>query len=372
MRTQAALLDHLNHPRPYTESQPLRLTDVDIDDPGPGELLVAVDAVGVCHSDLSVVDGTRPRPTPMALGHEATGIVEAVGPHVTDVVVGDRVVLVFVASCGLCAVCASGRPAQCRNGVQAGAEGTLLSGARRLRRNGDAVNHHLGVSGFARHSVVDRRSAVVVEKEIPAHVAALFGCAVLTGVGAVLNTAQVRPGESAAVVGLGGVGLAAVLGAVLTNAHPIIAVDPVPAKRDLALKIGATTAATPEEATATVADITVGGADVVFEAAGRTAALQTAWSLTRRGGRTVSMGLPDPSESLAIPIAELVGQGRIVAGSYLGDAIPQRDIPRYIALWRAGKLPVDVLHSGSRPLSEINTALEDLATGSVVRQVLIP
>lgn len=371
METLAAVLDGYGRPRPYSDSRPLRLETLQLTPPGPGELLVAIDAVGVCHSDLSVVDGTRRRPTPMALGHEATGFVESAGDAVTDVEAGDRVVLVFVASCGLCARCTGGQPAQCPRAAAANTNGTLLSGATRLNRGGTAVHHHLGVSGFARHAVVDRRSAVVVPPDVPAPIAALFGCAVLTGMGAVVNTANVRPGESAVVIGLGGVGLAAVLGAVVAGAHPVVAIDPVRAKRDLARKLGATFAFTPDDL-GPLTEALPAGADATFEAAGRARALATAWSLTRAGGRTVSVGLPDPADRLSLPVTELVGQGRALLGSYLGDSVPHRDIPRYLALWRAGRLPVDQLLTGTRPLTAINDALEELAAGAVVRQVLLP
>ncbi|MDT0341942.1 alcohol dehydrogenase catalytic domain-containing protein [Streptomyces litchfieldiae] len=371
MKTQAAVLHDTGLPRPYSTSRPLRLADVELADPGPGELRVAVDAVGVCHSDLSVVDGTRPRPTPIALGHEATGIVDAVGEAVPGLTPGDRVVLVFVPGCGRCERCAIGRPAHCVNGARANTEGTLLSGARRLSRAGTAVNHHLGVSGFARHTVVDHRSTVVVPRDVPAPIAALFGCAVLTGVGAVLNTARLRPGESAVVVGLGGVGLAALLGAVLAGAHPIVAIDPVPGKRDLARDLGATLALAPGEAPE-LRRLLPDGADAVIETAGSTAALATAWTLTRPGGRTVSAGLPDPGERFSLPVTELVGQGRQLLGSYLGDSVPQRDIARYLTLWREGRLPVDRLLGGTAPLSAVNDTLETMAAGQALRQVLLP
>jgi Zn-dependent alcohol dehydrogenase len=373
MRTQAAVLYESALPRPYSRSHPLTLEEVELADPGPGELRIAVDAVGVCHSDLSVVNGTRRRPTPMALGHEATGIVEAVGDGVADAAPGDRVVLVFVPSCGRCDRCVDGRSAHCVNGARANAEGTLLSGARRLSHAGTSLHHHLGVSGFARHAVVDRRSAVVVPPSIPAPIAALFGCAVLTGVGAVLHTAEVRPGESALIVGLGGVGLAALLGAVLANAHPIVAIDPVPAKRDLALRLGATLALAPGDATTPgLRDVLPDGAEAAIETAGRTAALTTAWTLTRPGGRTVSAGLPDPAKRFALPVTELVGQGRRLLGSYLGDCVPHRDVTRYLALWRAGRLPVDRLLGGTAPLPAVNETLEAMAEGQALRQVLLP
>ncbi|WP_211343097.1 zinc-binding dehydrogenase [Actinomadura pelletieri] len=279
--------------------------------------------------------------------------------------------LVFVAGCGLWARCTAGRPALCPRAAAANTAGTLLSGGRRLSLGGTPVHHHLGVSGFARHAVVDRRSAVVVPADVPAPIAALFGCAVLTGMGAVVNTAGIRPGESAAVIGLGGVGLAAVLGAVVSGAHPVVAIDSLPAKRDLALRLGATAAFAPGEP-GPLSDVLPDGADAVFEAAGRAQALEAAWSLTAPGGRTVPVGLPDPAERLSLPVTELVGQGRALLGSYLGDSVPQRDIPRYLARWRAGRLPVDLLLTGTRPLTAINDALDDLAGSGVVRQVLLP
>lgn len=372
MQTHAAILERPRLPRPYARSRPLTVEPVELAAPGPGELLVAIDAAGICHSDLSVVDGSRPRPTPMGLGHEATGIVTELGPHVTDIAVGDRVVLVFVPSCGTCASCTAGRPAHCPTAARANTAGTLLSGRRHLRRSTGPIHHHLGISGFAQHAVVDRRSAVVVPADTPAPVAALFGCAVLTGAGALRNTARLVAGESAAVVGLGGVGMSAILGAVLANAYPIVAIDPIPAKRHLALALGATHVAAPADAPMVLGSMLADGADVVLEAAGRPDALELAWRLTRRGGRTVTVGLPDPSATMAVPIATLVGEGRAILGSYLGDSVPQRDIPRYLALWRAGRFPVDLLLDRPRPLTDINAALDDLANGTTLRQVVLP
>ncbi|HYR55877.1 MAG TPA: alcohol dehydrogenase catalytic domain-containing protein, partial [Myxococcaceae bacterium] len=239
MKTTAAVLRAVTDRRPYTESRPLSIEEVDLGAPRAGELLVRIAAAGVCHSDVSVVDGSRVRPLPMVLGHEASGVVEEVGAGVRDVQAGDHVVLTFVPSCGICAECSSGRPALCTPAAAANGKGALLHGPPLLRdREGKPVNHHLGVSGFARHAVVARESAVVVPKDVPLPVAALFGCAVLTGAGAVLNTASVRPGQSVAVFGLGGVGLAAVMGAAMASAHPIIAIDPVESKRKLSLELG--------------------------------------------------------------------------------------------------------------------------------------
>src|SRR5690625_4543980 len=214
MKVRAAILDKIGAEAPYAQSKPLTIEEVELAPPGEGEVLVRVKAAGLCHSDLSVINGDRPRPTPMALGHEAAGIVEEVGPGVHDLAPGDHVIMVFVPSCGHCIPCAEGRPALCEPGAAANTAGTLLSGARRIQRAGADIHHHLGVSAFADYAVVSRRSLVKIDPTLPLDEAALFGCAVLTGVGAVVNTAQMRAGMTAAVIGLGGVGLAAVLGAI--------------------------------------------------------------------------------------------------------------------------------------------------------------
>jgi alcohol dehydrogenase len=351
----------------------MSLEEVELGAPRAGELLVRIEAAGVCHSDVSVVDGSRVRPLPMALGHEAAGVVEEAGPGVRDVKAGDHVVLTFVPSCGLCAECSSGRPALCIPAAAANGAGTLLHGPSLLRdREGKPIHHHLGVSGFARHAVVARESAVVVPRDVPLPTAALFGCAVLTGAGAVLNTAGVRPGQSVAVFGLGGVGLASVMGAAVASAWPIVAVDPVEAKRKLALELGATAAFAPEQAEQGIKDLTGGGVEVAFEAAGVPAVLEAAFRSARRGGTTVAMGLPHPSKTLTLPALAFAGMGQTLIGSYMGSSAPQRDIPRYLALWKARKMPVDRLQSAALPLDRINDAFESLAAGVAVRQVLLP
>src|SRR5436190_22857760 len=240
MKVRAAVLNAMGAEHPYAKSKPLSIETVELRDPGPGEILVRMGAAGLCHSDLSVINGDRPRPTPMALGHEAAGIVEALGPGGSDLKVGDHVVLVFIPSCGHCNPCAEGRPALCEPGAVANTAGTLMSGERRIFRDGKPVHHHLGCSAFAEAAVVSRRSAVKIDPELPFDVAALFRCAVLTGVGAVVNTAQVRAGNSVAVVGLGGVGLASVLGAVAAGARATVAVDLSDEKLALAKVLGAT------------------------------------------------------------------------------------------------------------------------------------
>jgi Zn-dependent alcohol dehydrogenase len=373
MRTVAAVLRAITDRRPYAESRPMQLEEVELSAPRAGELLVRIEAAGVCHSDISVVDGSRVRPLPMALGHEAAGVVEEVGPGVQQVRPGDHVVLTFVPSCGSCAECSSGRPALCTPAAAANGAGSLLHGGSLLTgRDGKPIHHHLGISAFSRHAVVARESAVVIPQDVPLQTAALFGCAVLTGAGAVLHTAGVRPGQSVAIFGLGGVGLASVIGAVVANAWPIIAVDPVKAKRDLAMQLGATAALSPEEAEAGVKELTHGGAEVTFEAAGVPAVLEAAFRAARRGGTTVAMGLPHPTKTVSLPALAFAGMGQSLVGSYMGSSAPQRDIPRYISLWKAGRMPVDRLQSASMPLDRINEAFEALAAGQAVRQVLLP
>lgn len=372
MKTRVAILEEMGRPRPYAQSKPLTIAEVELAPPQRGEVLVRMGAAGLCHSDLSVINGDRPRPTPMALGHEAAGVVEALGDGVDDLAIGDHVVMVFVPSCGCCSPCAEGRPALCEPAAKANNAGEMLGGGRRIARSGAAVHHHLGVSAFAEHAVVSRRSLVKVPKDLPLVEAALFGCAVLTGVGAVANTARIAPGSSVAVIGLGGVGLAALLGAVACGAARIVAIDLEPEKLATAKQLGASDCVNARDADAAqqVKDLTNGGVDAAFEMAGSAKALELAWAITRRGGTTVTAGLPNPSQRLALPPVQLVAEERTLKGSYVGSCVPSRDIPRYVALYRAGRLPVDRLLSETIALADINAAFDRLADGKTVRQVI--
>jgi alcohol dehydrogenase len=372
MQTRAAVLRAMGAPRPYADSRPLSVETARLDAPGPGEVLVAVRAAGLCHSDLSVINGDRPRPTPMALGHEAAGVVEALGPGVDDLAVGDHLVMVFMPSCGHCAPCAGGRPALCEPGAAANGKGELLGGGRRLHEDAGELNHHLGCSAFADRAVVSRRSLVKIDADLPFEHAALFGCAVLTGVGAVVNTAGVKAGQSVVVVGLGGVGLSSVLGALAAGASPVVAVDLSEDKLALARSLGPvrTVNAADADAVEQVRALTGGGADFAFEMAGSVKALEAAWRMTRRGGTTVTAGLPPPDAALAVNVVSLVAEERTLKGSYIGTCVPSRDIPRYVALFRQGRLPVDRLLSGTIALDDINAAFDQLAEGRAVRTVI--
>jgi alcohol dehydrogenase len=372
MKIRAAVLNEMGAPAPYAQSKPLSIEEVELDPPGPGEILVRIAAAGLCHSDLSVIEGNRPRPMPMALGHEAAGVVEELGSGVDDLKKGDHVVMVFVPSCGHCLPCSEGRPALCEPGAAANGAGTLLSGGKRLHRNGQDVNHHLGVSGFAEYAVISRRSCVKVDPDLPLDEAALFGCAVLTGVGAVINTAKVPAGTTVAVVGLGGVGLSSILGAVASGASRVVAVDLSDEKLGLARQLGATDTFNAGSANAVdeIREALKGGVEYAFEMAGSVRALELAYKITRRGGTTVTAGLPNPTHTFALPPVNLVAEERTLKGSYIGTCVPVRDLPRYVDLYRRGKLPVDRLMSKHLKLEEINEGFDLLAQGKVVRQVV--
>ena len=373
MKIKAAVLGTMGASSPYATSRPLAIETLELDPPGPGEVLVRIRAAGLCHSDLSVINGDRPRPLPMALGHEAAGIVEEVGPGVDDLARGDHVVCVFVPSCGHCGPCAEGRPALCEPGAAVNGAGTLLSGERRLHRpDGAPVHHHLGVSGFAEYATVSRRSLVKVDPELPLEEAALFGCAVLTGVGAVVNTARVQAGASAAVIGLGGVGLCSLLGAIAAGARDVVAIDLADDKLVFARELGATATfnAKDPDCAEQVRSATGGGVEFAFELAGSVRALELAYKVTRRGGTTVTGGLPPPTATLALAAVTLVAEERTLTGRYIGTAGPSRDIPRFIQLYRRGRLPVDRLMSGTLGLREINEAFDRLHDGRAIRQIL--
>mgnify|MGYP000975259490 FL=1 len=372
MKARIALLRSMGAARPYQDTKPLEIVEVDLDEPGAGEVRVKMVAAGLCHSDLSVINGDRPRDMPVALGHEASGIIEAIGPGVSRFVPGDHVVLVFVPSCGHCVPCASGRPALCEPGAAAAAKGTLIGGERRLRYKGQPVNHHIGVSAFSTHAVVSVNSCVKIDKSIPLDKAALLGCAVLTGVGAVLNSGELKMGESCAVIGLGGVGLAGLLGAIAAGAQTIIAVDTAENKRAMALELGATHVIDPmaDDAVAQVKTLTGGGVDLAVELAGAAPALKFAYDITRRGGTTVTGGLPNPKAELHIPAVSLTVGEQTLKGSYVGSCVPVRDIPRFAAMMQSGRLPIEKLVTHTISLDEINEGFERLATGEAIRQIV--
>ncbi len=347
--------------------------DVELAPPGPGQVRVRVSHCGLCHSDLSVCDGSFPAPLPIVLGHEAAGVVSEVGPGVVRVAPGDRVVLSPCPPCGACALCLRGEPSLCTNttGLFTHARPDGTTG---LSRRGEPVWRGLNVAAFAEETVVDERAAVPVPEGVPLELACLVGCAIQTGVGAVLNTARVEEGATVLVLGLGGIGLSVVQGARLAGAARIFASDPVASRREVALRLGATDAADP--AAADVAEWvraeTGGlGADYAFEAAGRAALVATGVAAVRNGGTVVCVGAPPVGESITLaPAALFAASGKRLLGTLLGSCNSLRDIPRFVELARAGRLDLAGMVSARRALEEINAALDDMRAGSGVRTVL--
>jgi alcohol dehydrogenase len=373
MKTKAAVLYEMGAAPPYSESLPLRVEEVTLAGPGRGEVLVEIAAAGLCHSDLSVIDGSRPRTMPLVMGHEASGIVREVGAEVNEFAPGDQVVFSFVPICRRCSFCVSGRGALCELGAAANIAGTLLSGARHFSDGGATVcNHHLGVSAFSQFTVAAQESLVKIDATVPLTTAALFGCAVMTGVGAVVNTARVTPGSAVAVFGMGGVGLSAIMGARTNGANPIIAVDRLANKLKIASEVGATHVvnAAQDDPVAAIRELTKGGVDYAFESVGSEAVLIQAYQATRRGGTTITIGLPAPGKMFSVPAVSITLEERTIMGSYMGSSVPSRDIPRYIGMYQAGLLPVDKLHTHTLHLDEVNLGFDRLAQGIAVRQII--
>ena len=375
MRVKAAVLREIGAARPYAKSQPIRIEDLDLDPPGEGEVLVKVGGGGLCHSDLSVINADRPRPLPLVLGHEGAGEVVEVGVGVRDIRADDHVVFQFSASCGRCARCLEGRPQICEAHAVARAKGELMGGGKRFRdAAGEALNHHSGVSCFAEYVVVDRGSVVKIDNDVSLGEAAIFGCAVMTGVGAVLNTARIRSGDKVAVIGLGGVGLNGLLGAILGGAGQVIAVDVNPDKLGLARQLGAheTVDAREPDHVAQILELSGGGVDYAFELAGSVKALETGYGALKSGGAVVVAGLAPQNASFDFSPSDLVSGEKSILGSYMGSCVPVRDIPRFIEHYKAGRLPVDRLISRSVGFDDINEGFDRLSEGETVRQILLP
>jgi len=375
MKCQAAVLRTVGAAQPYAESQPLSIEEIELDPPQNGEVLVRIAGAGLCHSDLSVINGTRPKIPPIVIGHEGSGEIVEVGPGIQDLKVGDHVVFQFSPSCGRCRRCLEGRPQICDAAGAAGAKGELMGGGSRIRdADGQTVGHHTGVSCMAEYAVVDRGSIVVVDASIPLADAALFGCAVMTGVGAVINTARIRAGDSVAIIGLGGVGLNGVMGAKMAGAKDIIAIDIDERKLELARTLGATHALNglDNNLVEQIKDLTGGGVDFAVELAGAIPAMETAYAILARGGAVVTAGLSPAGASFAFEHADLVSGEKSVLGSYMGSCVPVRDIPRFIASHQRGELPVDKLIDGHIGFDTLNAGFDRLASGDSVRQILLP
>jgi Zn-dependent alcohol dehydrogenase len=365
---RAAILEHTG--------SALTVCDVDLDEPGVGEVLVRIGATGVCHSDLNAIDGTAETPCPVVLGHEGAGVVEQVGPGVSRVRVGDRVALSWSPWCGSCAECVRDLPWLCTTARDAMNAGGLADGTTRMTRAGERIYHYSCLSTFAEYAVVDERSCIPIPLDVPLDVAALVGCAVTTGVGAVWNTARVRPGDSVAVVGCGGVGLSVVMAAVAAGAHPVIAVDTNDHKLAAARSLGATdTVAWDGDAPQTADAIRTasgGGVDHALEATGRPEAMLAAVLGTRPRGTAVLIGIPREDAFIPVPAVGIQGGERRIIGSVYGSAKPEYDFPRILELYRAGRLPLDRLVSHRLPLEQIGRAFELMSSGEALRVIIDP
>ena len=374
MKMKAAILRTTSAQRPFSVSKPLSIEEVELDPPKRGEVLIKVKAVGLCHSDLVAITGERAKPMPIVIGHEAAGIVEEIGQDVQGFAVGDHVVPSYVASCGRCEMCSVGRPALCEPATIANANAVLKDGTTRLRQGSTRIHHHSGVAGFAEYSVIPEEALVKIDKSVPFEHAALFGCGVVTGVGSVINTAQAKPGQFIAVVGLGGVGLSAVLAALAIGSGKVLALDLSEEKLAFARELGVHHALNAGDADvqAQIAALTGGGVHIAIETAGSNRALQMAYDITRRGGTTVTAGMPGPEAEITLSHLKIAAEERSIKGSYMGSCVAKRDIPRYLNMFQNGSLPVDKLMSRLIGFDDLNAAMDRLADAKTVREVLVP
>ena len=349
--------------------EPLTVEELELDPPREGEVLVRMGASGVCHSDLHVVHGTHPTSLPVVLGHEGAGVVEEVGPGVANVRPGDHVMLTWLPYCGRCRQCARGRPNRCED--VAWYDATMADGTCRFHRDGERI-HHYNTSSFAERSVVPAQTAIPVDPSLPLRDLALMGCAVMTGVGAALNTARVRPGDTVAVVGCGGVGLNVVQGARIGGASTIVAVDRLATKLDLARELGATHAvdASQIDAVEAVRELTGGGVDYAFEALGLPATIEAAIGMTGRGGEAILIGMAPPDARVPLDALAHTLEERAVRGCWYGSCLPLRDFPLLVDLYRDGRLRLDPMIVECR-LDEVNDAFARIESGEAARSVIV-
>lgn len=365
MRMQAAVL--------WEPGRSVEILDVDLAPPQAREVLVRIAACGVCHSDLHVVDGDIPEPLPLVLGHEAAGVVAEVGAGVERVRPGDHVVLALVPSCGACESCRAGRPNFCEQGGRMAATGTLADGTSRLSHDGAELRHFNSVSSFAEHAVVPESVAVPIRDDVPLDLAALIGCAVLTGWGGVTRTAQVEQGARVAVIGCGGVGLSVIQAARIAGAGTVVAVDTRADKLELAERLGATATveAKPTADTARrIRHATGGGADYAFEAIGRKETIRDAWDSLRPGGTAVVLGIPPKGTTVEIDTWGFINE-KTLKGSFLGSASIGEDVPQLIDLYTSGDLLLEELVSDRISLADLPAAFDRLRAGEAVRQLVV-
>jgi S-(hydroxymethyl)glutathione dehydrogenase/alcohol dehydrogenase len=351
---------------------PIRVQEVDLDDPGEGEVRVKLVASGVCHSCLHAADGSWTTfPMPIVLGDEGAGVVDATGPGVRGVREGDHVVLSWSPSCGLCHYCVTGRPVLCER--RAPRPGTLPDGSTRLHWRGAPLYHFGTVASHAEYTTIPESCAVPIRHDVPLESVALIGCSVMTGVGSVLNTAQVQAGASMAVFGAGGIGLNSIQGGALAGAQPIIAVDVLPQKLEYARRFGATHTidASQDDPVAAIKELTRRGADYTFVAVGNARVINQAWDALAPGGTCVLIGLPATAETVTFTALSLQANEKVLRGSRYGSARMRDDFPRMVELYRSGKLKIDELINRRFTLDETDAAYKALAAGELARGVIV-
>ena len=350
---------------------PLEIEDINIDDPGPGEVLLKTKASGICHSDLHVIEGGLPMPPPCVLGHEPAGIVEAVGAGVTDVVPGDHVIACISRWCGVCKFCTEGRPYLCLSGFAGRPNGNMTPALTDTK--GEGLMQFAGLSSFAEKMLTHERAVVKIRDDMPMEQASLIGCGVTTGIGAAMNTVDIPPGASVVIIGCGGVGLSALQGARIVGAGKIIAVDAQPWKFDLATSLGATHCVDASKGTALeeVQELTGGGADFVFECIGLVPTVEQAVQMTGRGGTTVLVGVVPVTQNVSINAADLTLSEKKITGSYMGSNRFRFDMPKYIDFYLDGRLRLDEMISARIPLEDINGAFDLMRKGEAARQVIV-
>ncbi|CAE6843599.1 zinc-binding dehydrogenase [Paraburkholderia domus] len=374
MRMVAAVMYEQGLPAPYADSCPLKIEEVEIDGPREGEVLIEVRAAGLCHSDLSQIAGLRKRTVPVVMGHEGAGIVREVGRGVSEFKPGDHVAMTVGSGCGYCRSCVDARPVLCEVVGASRSRGLLMNGRRALTGHGRELYHHSGVSSFAQYAITVPGTLIKIDASIPFEIAAMFGCAVVTGAGSVFNAAKVRPGQSVAVFGLGGVGLNSVMAARISGASVIIGIDINENKFPLAVELGCTHTLSAFDAklVETVRELTNGGVDFAFEISGSRAAMISAIEVTRKGGEIVCVGMGASGDLYQYPHTALVAEEKVLRGSLMGSCVPNRDLPLYFRYYTEGRLPVDRLKSGTMHFDELNRNLDMLERGEVLRQVLLP
>jgi aryl-alcohol dehydrogenase len=362
MRTRAAVMNEYN--------KPLTIEEVDLEEPQAGEVLVKMVASGICHSDMSAHQGHYCSPLPMILGHEGAGVVEAVGPGVTKLEKGDHVLLTVSSSCGHCKQCYQGQPFNCTAARRQSIAGTLPSGARRFSKNGQVVNYMFSQSSFAEHSVISERTAVKVSSDVPLEKLAPFGCGIQTGAGAVINLAKVGLMDSVAIFGCGGLGLSGIMASKALGASPIIAIDVIESRLELAKDLGATHVVNAAKVNPVekILEITGGGADYTFESIGKDVTIRQAVDSTRWNGSAIISGLPPIGSEVKLDALKFLGVN--ILGNSAGMGVPEIFLPKLVDLWSQGKLPLERF-SKTYSLSQVNQAFADMANGSVVKPIIL-